>query len=89
MATPLVAWEGCLMQVNGLPNGMTNGETVVHTRLLLKQAARYLTATYAFSLREAEEWIQQEARAKRGGLREVAEAIVAQRTVGYHYNAPV
>ena len=77
------------MQVNGSSYRTTSGETIAATRLLLKQAAGHLIATYHFSPREALEWIQQEARAKRGGLREVAEAIVARRTVGYHYNAPV
>jgi hypothetical protein len=59
-------------------------------RRLVEESFRpNMTATCDFSPQEAEEWIQQEARAKRGGLREVAEAIVARRTVGYHYNAPV
>ena len=77
------------MHINRSPNETTSGETMADTRLLLQQAAGHLVATYHFSPREALEWIQQEARAKRGGLREVAEAIVERRTVGYHYSAPV
>jgi hypothetical protein len=56
---------------------------------LLKQAADCVAAKYNCSLQGAGERIQQEARAKRASLGEVAAALLAGRTVEYHHDAPV
>ena len=56
---------------------------------LLKQAACQVAARYNCTLQEADKWIQQEARAKRVNLIEVAAAVLAGRSVDYHYDIPV
>jgi AmiR/NasT family two-component response regulator len=55
----------------------------------LKQAACQVAARYNCTLQEADKWIQQEARAKRVNLIEVAAAVLAGRSVDYHYDIPV
>jgi AmiR/NasT family two-component response regulator len=56
---------------------------------LLKQAAGQIAAQHNCTLQEADEWMQQEARAKKASLSEVSAAVLAGRTVDYHYDAPV
>lgn len=58
-------------------------------RSVLEQATEYLVANRHCSAAEAEAWIQQEARAKKACLGEVAKAIIAEETVGYHYDIPI
>jgi AmiR/NasT family two-component response regulator len=58
-------------------------------RSALSQATQYLAANHGISLQKAWEWILQEAMAKRAGLAEVAQAIVAGETVSYRYDVPV
>jgi AmiR/NasT family two-component response regulator len=61
---------------------------ILDTRFTLEQAKAYLTANRHCSVAEAESWIEQEARAKKASLDEVAKAIIAEETVGYHYDIP-
>jgi AmiR/NasT family two-component response regulator len=61
---------------------------ILGTRLDLEQAEAYLAANRHCSVAEAERWIQQEARAKKASLDQVAKAIIAGETVGYHYDMP-
>jgi AmiR/NasT family two-component response regulator len=58
-------------------------------RSALSQATQYVAANHGLSPQESWEWILQEAMAKRAGLVEVAQAIVAGETVAYRYDAPV
>lgn len=55
---------------------MTQTKTIVDTRLALEQATEYLVRQRDCSPHEAQEWIQQEARAKRAWLEDVARAIL-------------
>ena len=64
-------------------------ETVVDARAALGNATRYLVERHRWSEQEAQEWIQQEARAKKASLRQVARAIIDQKLVRYRYSAPV
>ncbi len=57
-------------------------------RSVLEQATEYLVVHRHCSAEEAEAWIQQEARAKKASLDEVAKAVIAQKAVGYHYDVP-
>ena len=68
---------------------MTQPKTFVDTRLALEQATEYLVRQRDCSPHEAQEWIRQEATAKRACLEEVARAIVVGETVSYHHSAPV
>jgi response regulator NasT len=62
---------------------------VLNTRSAIKQATAYLVARHKCSPQEALDRIQQEARAKRVRLQEVATAIVLEKPVHYRYDAPV
>jgi len=62
---------------------------ILNTRSALKRATEYLTTRYHCSPQEALERIQQEARAKRARLEEVARAIVTEKTIGYQYDVPI
>ena len=64
-------------------------ETMVDARAALGNATRYLVASHRWSEQEAQEWIQQEARAKKASLRQVARAIIDQKLVRYRYSVPV
>ena len=64
-------------------------ETVVDARAALGNATRYLVERHRWSEQEAQEWIQQEARAKKASLRQVARAIIDQKLVRYRYSVPV
>jgi AmiR/NasT family two-component response regulator len=64
-------------------------ETNVDARAALGNATRYLVASHRCSEQEAQEWIQQEARAKKTSLRQVARAIIDQKPVRYRYSVPV
>ena len=68
---------------------MTQPKTIVDTRLALEQATEYRVRHRDCSPHEARGWIQQEARAKRACLEEVARAIVVGETVSYHHSVPV
>ena len=67
----------------------TKAKSGLDVRSALSQATQYLAANHGLSPQTAREWILQEAMAKRAGLVEVAQAIVAGETVAYRYDAPV
>jgi AmiR/NasT family two-component response regulator len=59
------------------------------TYILLKQATAHLVDRFGFAPSEAWQWIEQEARARRATLPEVAGAILRDGDVPYHYNVPI
>jgi response regulator NasT len=67
----------------------TSLKDILNTRSALKRATTYLTTHYHCSPQEALNRIQQEARAKRARLEEVATAIVTERTIDYRHNVPI
>ena len=81
--------EKCPVQDTALPDWTPDAEEVAETRLSLRQATEHLISSTHSSPDEAQAWIDQVARANKASLRQVAEAIVAQRTVSYHYDVPV
>jgi AmiR/NasT family two-component response regulator len=68
---------------------MDHLKTVMDVRSRLKQAIDYLVRHRNISPREAHEWVQQEARAKKAGLDEVAQAVLVDRPVPFHYDVPL
>lgn len=58
-------------------------------RQTLQQAVDYLTTLHRCPPHEALQQIQQEARAKKAALHEVASAILSRESVPYHYSVPV
>jgi response regulator NasT len=62
---------------------------IVDTRGAIKRAASYLVEHQRCTQQEALERIQQEARAKRVKLDEVARAIVLEEPVAYRYDVPI
>jgi AmiR/NasT family two-component response regulator len=62
---------------------------VLDIRAVLEQATEHLAAHQECTPREAREWIQQEARAKKVYLDRVARAILLGETVPYSYDAPI
>ncbi len=79
----------CPMPGTAPPDWTPDEEDIMNTRLHLRQATEYLISSTHWSPREAQEWIEQVARANKASLHQVAEAIVAQRMVGYHYDVPI
>jgi AmiR/NasT family two-component response regulator len=60
----------------------------LETRLDIEQARAYLAASRHCSWSEAQARIEQEARAKRASLDEVARAILADEQIAYRHDAP-
>jgi AmiR/NasT family two-component response regulator len=58
-------------------------------RQTLQQAVDYLATLHRCPAHEALQQIQQEARAKKAALHEVASAILSRESVPYHYSVPV
>ena len=58
-------------------------------RQTLQQAVDYLFTLHNCPAHEALQQIQQEARAKKAALQEVASAILSRKSVPYHYSVPV
>ncbi len=58
-------------------------------RSIIANAVNYLIVQQRLSPKKAQEWILQEAMAKKANLDEVAEAVLSNKTVGYHYSAPI
>ena len=58
-------------------------------RQTLQQAVDYLTSFHHCPAQDALQQIQEEARAKKAALEEVAGAILRRRSVPYHYNVPI
>jgi response regulator NasT len=57
--------------------------------IVLKRATAHLTGRLGFSYADARQWIEQEARARRASLSDVAKAILEGTTVPYRYNVPL
>ncbi len=68
---------------------VTLGQEMLDVRTALTRAIAHLVAQRHCTPQEANEWIQQEARAKRTKLDKVAWAIVHGRPVQYQYDAPI
>ena len=68
---------------------MARVKHIVDTRIAIKRATSYLVEHQHCTPQEALEQIQQEARAKRVKLDEVANAIVLERPVAYRYDVPI
>lgn len=62
---------------------------ILDTCIVLKRATAHLTGRFGFTAADAWQWIEQEARARRASLPEVANAILEGVTVPYRYNVPV
>jgi len=62
---------------------------ILQARAALNQAVQRLARSRAWSSDQALDWIQQEARAKKAGLVEVAEAVLRGKSVNYHYDVPI
>ena len=62
---------------------------ILDIRMTLSEATIYLITRDRCSSQEAWEWIQQEARAKRAKLYEVALAVVQERPIQYQYSVPI
>jgi len=62
---------------------------ILDTRSVLTRATEYLVTNRNCSPQEAQEWIQQEARAKKASLNKVAQAILTDDTVHYRYDVSV
>jgi AmiR/NasT family two-component response regulator len=62
---------------------------IIDIRMALRQAMLHLIARERFSSQEALDWIQQEARAKRSKLHEVAQAVLQNQPVQYQYDVPI
>jgi AmiR/NasT family two-component response regulator len=62
---------------------------VLDIRTALEQATEYLIARRKCTPREAREWIQQEARAKKVCLDRVAKAILLGKKVPYSHDVPI
>jgi AmiR/NasT family two-component response regulator len=62
---------------------------MLHTRTTLSQAIDHLVTDRELSRTDAFRWIQEEARAKRAGLGDVAQAVINQQPVAYRYDVPI
>lgn len=62
---------------------------ILHIRSLLQEAVEYLVQDLDCSRQEALARIEQEARAKKTALSEVARAILTGTAVAYHYDVPI
>ena len=69
--------------------GLARWRDVLDVRAALEQATEHLAAHHKCTPREAREWIQQEARAKKVCLDRVARAILLEETVPYSYDVPI
>ena len=69
--------------------GLVRWRDVLDVRAALEQATEHLAAHHKCTPREAREWIQQEARAKKVCLDRVARAILLEETVPYSYDVPI
>lgn len=69
---------------------MTNNAqpSATETRVMIKSAVNYLVVRWQFSPEKAQEWIWQEARAKKVSLDQVAEAVMNGQEVRYRYSVP-
>jgi response regulator NasT len=72
-----------------LSNVTARSKHIVDTRKAIKQATTYLVEHENLTPQQALERIQQEARAKRVELDEVARAILLDRPVPYRYGIPI
>jgi response regulator NasT len=62
---------------------------VLDTCILLKRATAHLADRFGWTAADARQWIEQEARARRASLPDVASAILEGSTVSYRYNVPL
>jgi AmiR/NasT family two-component response regulator len=62
---------------------------IIGVKSMLKTAIQYLAAARHLSPHQAQEWVHQEARAKKACLYEVAEAVLDGSTVRYHHDVPM
>jgi response regulator NasT len=62
---------------------------ILDTSVVLKRARAYLSDRFGLAPRDAMQWIEQEARARRASLPEVASAILQEADVPYHHNVPI
>ena len=62
---------------------------IIDIRTALRQATLHLITRERCSSQEALDWIQQEARAKRRKLHEVAQAVLQDQPVQYQYDVPI
>jgi AmiR/NasT family two-component response regulator len=56
---------------------------------VLKRATAHLTDRFGLTPADAWQWIEQEARARRASLPDVASAVLAGETIPYQYNVPL
>jgi len=94
MESRVSAGQWCGWGERPIPDTWPNNETpgakdVEDTCRYLRQAVDRLVSSTQWSRQEAQAWIEQVARANKASLRQVAEAIVTQRTVRYHYDVPI
>jgi AmiR/NasT family two-component response regulator len=64
-------------------------KAVLNIRSTIQRATEHLATHYRFSPREAHEWVQQEARAKKANLDQVAQAVLNGNSVPYRYDVPI
>jgi AmiR/NasT family two-component response regulator len=76
-------------QLKHLQNQAVLLRDILSTRSALKRAAEYVALCEHCPTQEAQQRIQNEARAKRASLLEVADAVLRQSTVGYRYSVPI
>ena len=62
---------------------------ILDTCIVLKRATAHLTGRLGLAPSDAWQWIEQEARARRASLPEVASAILQDASVPYQYNVPI
>ena len=76
-------------QIESLRRERRRPRTTLDTHSALQHATDYLIARRGCSPQEAQEWIQQEARAKKARLDSVARAIVAEQVIDYCHDVPI
>ncbi len=62
--------------------------SILDVRSAFRQAMRHLVANHDLSPQEAQEWILQEAMAKKASLEEATKAIIARETIEYRPGVP-
>jgi AmiR/NasT family two-component response regulator len=64
-------------------------QTTADKRSIINSAINHLSIRYKLPPEKAQEWILQEAMAKKATLDQVAEAVLCDKPVEYRYSAPV
>jgi len=76
-------------QIKGLQWEKRRLRTISDAHSALQQATDYLVTRHHCSPQEAQEWIRQEARAKKARLDTVARAILAEEAIDYCHPVPI